>query len=240
MLRQCVDSLSDRAPFKWFQSQEAFQFLMLGRANAGKTALLYKLKINGLKKAEIKLALKNLKSDSSGGIADSRDPAYHYEEFRSSILGQYAIWEVPGNEAMVRLWPMFYRYLRFNAVIFVVDAFSKEAEDLDKLAQAREMLHYLLNEDELRCAAFFLILNVEEKEGKKESTSEEENFSEREDAFFKMLGVSEIQQQKPHKIRFKKFAFNCTEIDRDGKVWESLLKEAAKIHNLIGGGGGAV
>merc|ERR1712113_779878 len=95
----------------------------------------------------------------------NKDPCYHYEEMTSKSLGQYGIWDIPGSEVMVRMWPMFYRYLRMTAVFFVVDAFSASKEDLDKIAQARHQIEFLLNEDELRTAAFVLIINTGYKEG---------------------------------------------------------------------------
>merc|ERR1712176_877961 len=89
-----------------------------------------------------------------------RDPAYHYEELNSAHF-KYGIWEIPGNEVFTRMWPMFYRYVRMSAVLFVVDAFSEHKEDVDRLTKARSWINFLLNEDEIRTAAFVLILNVE-------------------------------------------------------------------------------
>eukprot|EP00913_Durusdinium_trenchii_P029059 g27247.t1 len=131
---------------------------MLGLEGAGKTTFLYKLKINGYKKADVTQDMVYLK-------AAKQDPGYHFEELSSPTIGQYSIWEVPGNDVMRPLWPMFYRYLRIHGVFFVVDAFSEQCFDLDKenfrkLSKARDALFQLVNEDELRVSVFFLVLNV--------------------------------------------------------------------------------
>merc|ERR1711972_470079 len=96
-----------------------------------------------------------------------RDPSYHYEEM-SSMSMKYGIWEVPGNEVMMRMWPMFYRYVRISAVLFVVDVYSEHWSDVETVTANRYWMNLLLNEDELRTAAFVLILNI--AEGSRDST----------------------------------------------------------------------
>merc|ERR1719401_2468812 len=97
------------------------------------------------------------------------DPGYHYEELYHNSMGRYGIWDVPGNEAYVRMWPMFYRYVNITAVIFVVDVkpdYVTTPEGENRIAKARRLMRFLLNEDELRVAAFVLILNTVSKDEK--------------------------------------------------------------------------
>eukprot|EP00418_Pyrodinium_bahamense_P083833 CAMPEP_0179053936 /NCGR_PEP_ID=MMETSP0796-20121207/22530_1 /TAXON_ID=73915 /ORGANISM="Pyrodinium bahamense, Strain pbaha01" /LENGTH=248 /DNA_ID=CAMNT_0020750549 /DNA_START=39 /DNA_END=785 /DNA_ORIENTATION=+ len=228
----CIQCAARTAPFSWFQNQEVFQFLMLGLENAGKTTFLYRLKIGvgAWSRSDIIKTMAHLKLGLEGGC---RDPGYHYEEMRSGNIGRYGIWDVPGNEAMMNLWPMFYRYLRMTAVLFVVDAFSDQREKLDKIALAREQIRILLNEDELRIAAFVLVLNSATPEGADEKKQEDKEF---EDALAEMLGVPEIEQENPHKHRFLKVSINCAEITRESPAWEKLLKDIYKIYKAIGEG----
>merc|ERR1712151_418569 len=121
---------------------------------------------------------------------------------------------IPGNEVVMRMWPMFYRYLRMTAVFFVVDAYSEVRENLKNIYRARQMLHLLLNEDELRCAAFVLVHNVYTPEGE-EKKQEDLEF---EQALEEMLGVPEIEQNGMQKVRFLKRSINCADITRESPV----------------------
>uniref|UniRef100_A0A7S1M5N9 ADP-ribosylation factor-like protein 1 n=1 Tax=Alexandrium catenella TaxID=2925 RepID=A0A7S1M5N9_ALECA len=231
----CVRSVAQTPPFSWFQNQEFFQFLMLGLEDAGKTTFLYRLKIGvgSWKKHEIIRSMASMKSPKEGDVGNCKDPAYHYEELRSSSVGRYGIWEVPGSEVMVRMWPMFYRYLRITAVFFVVDAFSDQRENMERIAQASRQIRFLLNEDELRIAAFVLVINSVTPEGADAPTPENSEF---EKALEEMLGVPEIEQEMPHKNRFLKVSINCSEITRESPVWEKLLRDIGKIQKGIGEG----
>merc|ERR1712151_1431453 len=113
-----------------------------------------------------------------------RDPTYHYEEMKWKAL-KYGIWEIPGSDVMIRQWPMFYRYVRMSACLFVVDAHSDKK--FDEIEKSRYWLQYLLNEDELRCAAFVLVLNIRPQE----KTPQKDNAIE-ENVILEMLGVPEI------------------------------------------------
>merc|ERR1719221_1097731 len=119
MIKQCYQSISETPPFSWLKSEEVMQFLMLGLDAAGKTTLLYRIKIDGWKTAEIIKDMTHLKRMMDG--ASCKDPAYHYEQLVSKHIGQYGVWEVPGDPTMMDLWPIFYRYLRIACILFVVD-----------------------------------------------------------------------------------------------------------------------
>eukprot|EP00435_Cladocopium_sp_Y103_P043339 s1902_g12.t1 len=223
---QCVSAVSDR--FNSLSGTQSYQFLMLGLEGAGKTTFLYKLKINGYKKADVQADMVYLKEVK-------QDPGYHFEELSSPTIGQYSIWEVPGNDVMRPLWPMFYRYLHIHGVFFVVDAFSPTCFDLDqenfrKLSKARDALFHLLHEDELRVSVFFLVLNVNrstEDAAKKEEEEQEEN------ALFEMLGVPEIEKMVHMKTRFRKVVLNCANISRKDSNWENILKDFRKMQVQI-------
>eukprot|EP00440_Ansanella_granifera_P058699 gb/GFBE01063623.1/.p1 GENE.gb/GFBE01063623.1/~~gb/GFBE01063623.1/.p1 ORF type:complete len:230 (+),score=53.24 gb/GFBE01063623.1/:1-690(+) len=226
MFQQCTRAIAEKPPFSWFQGSQNYQFLMLGLEGAGKTTFLYKLKVNGYKKADI---IKDMAFLKQAG----RDPGYHFEELQSSITGPYAIWEVPGNDMMRRLWPMFYRYVRIRCVLFVVDAFTPDAcslskENIQRLAKARDSLHFLLNEDELRTSAFYLVLNVDDTA---DDADEEEHKEQQNNALFEMLGVPEIEQRFPD--RFRTVTLNCASVTRKDPKWEGVLREVHKIQLRI-------
>lgn len=172
VVMNCMTKLAEKHPFAWLSGNDTLQFLMLGCEGAGKTTLLYRLKIDSWKdegkdgKDEGKISA-DMRKMREGALdnpdIDVRDPSYHYEEFISTGIGgigKYGIWDVPGSEPLCRMWPMFYRYLRMDALLYVVDCFSADRESLDRIFKARRQLFRLLNENELRCAAVVLVLNV--------------------------------------------------------------------------------
>jgi hypothetical protein len=98
------------------------------------------------------------------------DPCYHYEEFMSAKENlSYALWDLPGGPAWHKLWPTFYRFMTVAAVVFIVDG---NEEDPLKIEDGKAMFRQLLGEDELRDAAFCVIVNDKSelrKDGTKKS-----------------------------------------------------------------------
>lgn len=233
---------------------------MYGLEGAGKTTFLYKLKIPQWKKAEIKKEMKTLKEkdDKLIGFQESLDPSYHYEELYSQKLGHhYGIWDIPGKDVFEHLWPMFYRYNRIAAVIFVVDCFSEGRANLDgtnlgKLFKARRLMHFLFHEDELRTAAFILVLNIDlaknsDKRNKssRQAGEEDAQAKDKEDlynAYYDMLGVPEIEQSK-QSHRFHKAEIDCSNVcDKDemSKIsqekWDMCLTKVKDVYKTFGDG----
>mmetsp|Transcript_19499 Transcript_19499/g.51619 ORF Transcript_19499/g.51619 Transcript_19499/m.51619 type:complete len:233 (-) Transcript_19499:103-801(-) len=225
--KEFVSWLGERPPFSWFASSEVNQFLMLGLEDAGKTTLLYKLKIPGWQQTEIIRDMHRLKKEYP-----SKDPSYHYEEMSASQMPRYGVWEVPGNEVSMRMWPMFYRYLRIDAVFFVVDNFSADRDNIDKLVRAREQMEILLNEDELRTSAFVLVLNSPTPDSEERKESEAEHAR----VLLEMLGAYEHEQATAHRDRFYRVSFNCADVSRQGPEWEKILKDIREVYNRIGQG----
>lgn len=216
-------------------SGEAQQLLLLGLEGAGKTTLLYKLKLPGWTRDEVTRDVAAMKREMvhPDGTIGCRDPGYHYEELRGYNLRQYGVWDVPGSDAFVRLWPMFYRYVSISAVVFVIDHFSPERHDLDRIQRARELIHTLLSEDELRACCFWIILNVGYSD---EGPSAIE--VERERATLEMLGVPELKAEPAHAERLFEASINCAEVTKQSSVWELVLRETRRMYFRIGEGSG--
>eukprot|EP00927_Polykrikos_kofoidii_P069993 TRINITY_DN65784_c0_g1_i1.p1 TRINITY_DN65784_c0_g1~~TRINITY_DN65784_c0_g1_i1.p1 ORF type:complete len:239 (-),score=41.86 TRINITY_DN65784_c0_g1_i1:42-758(-) len=227
--KNCVASLREIPPLSWISKTDPFQFIMFGLEGAGKTTMLYKLKIPKWKREDIKQDMNYLRKE---GVTPARDPAYHYEEMASSYSGssvRYGIWEIPGNEMMIQMWPLFYRYVRMHAVFFVVDAFSDKRFDLERLARARYWLHFLLNEVELRNAAFIIIINSNTlQRDRKDAKGDVE-----EKAISEMLGIEEIEKQAIHKGRLVWIACNCADFSRDDPHWENVVLKHIKSVNVL-------
>eukprot|EP00403_Amphidinium_massartii_P036772 CAMPEP_0178436964 /NCGR_PEP_ID=MMETSP0689_2-20121128/34718_1 /TAXON_ID=160604 /ORGANISM="Amphidinium massartii, Strain CS-259" /LENGTH=246 /DNA_ID=CAMNT_0020059091 /DNA_START=36 /DNA_END=773 /DNA_ORIENTATION=+ len=242
MITQCVNSIAEQ--FNFLRDQHVKQFLLLGLEDAGKTTLLYRLKIPQWKKNEITRELQHIKSEES-------DPSYHYEEFagKRDTFPAYGIWDVPGNKDMIRLWPMFYKYIRITAVLFVVDATPPErgadgaaiiAKKIEQIDEARRQIHFLLNEDELRRAAFILILNTK-KQSDDTKVKKELSDREYESALVDMLEVKSLQHDPPYAERFSYFIMDCAEASPGGSTpggqkWTEILKRIRIVHDQVGEG----
>eukprot|EP00929_Paragymnodinium_shiwhaense_P096894 TRINITY_DN58638_c0_g2_i1.p1 TRINITY_DN58638_c0_g2~~TRINITY_DN58638_c0_g2_i1.p1 ORF type:complete len:244 (-),score=49.66 TRINITY_DN58638_c0_g2_i1:118-849(-) len=226
--KEMASAIGDLPIFSWLRSTNAVQCVMFGLEGAGKTTLLYKLKIPQWKREDIQQDMKYLKR-TDGGQPCGRDPAYHYEEL-SCALGKYGIWEVPGNETMLRQWPMFYRHVRMDAVLFVVDCYNDLSSE--KLERSRYWLHYLLHENELRNAAFVVIVNVADdphsghrhsKDGLDEATKRKVQI------VYEVLGCPEIEANELQARRLHKFACNCSDMHRRSKEWEATLTHIFRV-----------
>jgi GTPase SAR1 family protein len=232
---------------------------MFGLENAGKTTFLYKLTIPKWKRDDIKQDIGMLKDKTKlPSEPMGRDPSYHYEEMSSSAVNmKYGMWEIPGGEVYTRMWPMFYRYVRMNAVFFVVDAYSSDWANVDKIMRARHWMNFLLNEDELRTAAFVLILNTGtlSKQQPKTHVLTHEHFSalEREShkdaikdmtdqhrALYEMLGVPELMRIEAHKDRFFSFSCNCADFSieepNSRQTWDNCLRKIQEVYRTKGEG----
>jgi hypothetical protein len=72
----------------------------------------------------------------------------------------HKIWDLPGDLWWQRLWPTFYRYQVVSGVVFIVDG---QDEDTLNLERAKAIFRQLLAEDELRNAAFIVLVNDKKK-----------------------------------------------------------------------------
>jgi ADP-ribosylation factor protein 1 len=105
-----------------FQSNEPKRILMLGLDAAGKTTILYQLKIN-----EIVTTVPTI--------------GFNLEEVKYKNLTM-SIWDIGGQDKIRKLWR--YYFNGSMAIIFVVDS-----SDHSRIEEAQEELHKLLKEDEL-------------------------------------------------------------------------------------------
>jgi len=122
---------------KIFSKKEA-KVLMLGLDAAGKTTILYQLKL-GLQVETI---------PTMGFVYESIE----YKNFKLSV------WDVAGQDSLRPLWKHYYQNTK--AVIFVVDSSDKVRIDL-----AKTELQKIINDDELKDAALLLLANKIDLEG---------------------------------------------------------------------------
>ncbi|KAG9401838.1 hypothetical protein AC1031_007545 [Aphanomyces cochlioides] len=108
------------------------RIIMLGLDAAGKTTILYKLKLN-----ETVHTLPTI--------------GYNVETFKYKNI-QFTAWDMGGQDKLRPLWRHYHEHA--DAVIFVVDS-----TDVQRIHEAAEELHRMLSEDDLRDTKLLLYVN---------------------------------------------------------------------------------
>merc|ERR1711934_696045 len=111
------------------------RILMVGLDAAGKTTILYKLKLG-----EIVTTIPTI--------------GFNVETVEYKNIN-FTVWDVGGQDKIRKLWRHY--YLNTQGLIFVVDS-----NDRDRVEDAREELHRMLNEDELREAVILVFANKQD------------------------------------------------------------------------------
>merc|ERR1711983_414540 len=111
------------------------RILMVGLDAAGKTTILYKLKLG-----EVVTTIPTI--------------GFNVETVEYKNLS-FTVWDVGGQDKIRPLWRHYYQGT--NGLIYVVDS-----NDRDRVEDAREELSKMLNEDEMRDAALLVFANKQD------------------------------------------------------------------------------
>ncbi|KAJ1832196.1 Arf GTPase arf1 [Coemansia sp. RSA 2711] len=121
-----------------FQSlfgKKEMRILMVGLDAAGKTTILYKLKLG-----EIVTTIPTI--------------GFNVETVEYKNIS-FTVWDVGGQDKIRPLWRHYFQ--NTQGIIFVVDS-----NDRDRIAEARDELQRMLNEDELRDAILLVFANKQD------------------------------------------------------------------------------
>ena len=121
--------------FKRMFGKEERRILMVGLDAAGKTTILYKLKLG-----EIVTTIPTI--------------GFNVETVEYKNIS-FTVWDVGGQDKIRPLWRHYYQ--NTQGLIFVVDS-----NDRDRVDDAKEELHRMLNEDELRDAVVLVFANKQD------------------------------------------------------------------------------
>lgn len=212
-------------------NSETPQFLILGLDGAGKTTLLYRLRLGtsfNVKPTDM-LALRKLNPDAGvDGNRDSFDAGYHNEEISRGPLGTHSVWEVPGSDAMRHIWPCLYHAIKIHAVIFVVD---ESDEDEGRINLAKMCIHQLMNEDELRFAAFIIVVNQKtaaDNRNVDDSLEESDNWLEANHPLRFKLGLDkDLHSSCYWRLHFT--IFNAKDITASSPKWTKALEKVKTV-----------
>lgn len=111
------------------------RIVMVGLDAAGKTTILYKLKLG-----------ENVTTIPTIGFNVER---IDYKNI------SFTIWDIGGQDRIRPLWRHYYQDT--HAIIFVVDS-----ADVDRVDEARDELHKILGEDQLREAVLLVLANKQD------------------------------------------------------------------------------
>ena len=115
-----------------FLGKKEMRILMVGLDAAGKTTILYKLKLG-----EVVTTIPTI--------------GFNVETVEYKNIS-FTVWDVGGQDKIRLLWRHYYQ--NTQGLIFVVDS-----NDRDRIDDAREELHKMLSEEELRDAVLLVFAN---------------------------------------------------------------------------------
>jgi len=121
--------------FKRLFSKKDMRILMVGLDAAGKTTILYKLKLG-----EIVTTIPTI--------------GFNVETVEYKNIN-FTVWDVGGQDKIRPLWRHYFQ--NTQGLIFVVDS-----NDRERITEGAEELNKMLNEDELRDAAVLVVANKQD------------------------------------------------------------------------------
>ena len=127
--------LSFSAIWARFMGQREMRILMVGLDAAGKPTILYKLKLG-----EVVTTIPTI--------------GFNVETVEYKNIS-FTVWDVGGQDKIRPLWRHYYQ--NTQGVIFVVDS-----NDRDRVDAARDELHRMMGEDELRDATLLVFANKQD------------------------------------------------------------------------------
>merc|ERR1739845_102108 len=116
-------------------SNQEMRILMVGLDAAGKTTILYKLKLG-----EVVTTIPTI--------------GFNVETVEYKNIN-FTVWDVGGQDKIRKLWRHYYQ--NTQGLIFVVDS-----SDRDRIEDAREEIVKILNEDEMRDAVLLVFANKQD------------------------------------------------------------------------------
>uniref|UniRef100_H2Z2X7 ADP-ribosylation factor n=2 Tax=Ciona savignyi TaxID=51511 RepID=H2Z2X7_CIOSA len=127
--------LSFSSIFSRLFSKKEMRILMVGLDAAGKTTVLYKLKLG-----EIVTTIPTI--------------GFNVETVEYKNIS-FTVWDVGGQDKIRPLWRHYFQ--NTQGLIFVVDS-----NDCERISEASDELHRMLNEDELRDAVVLIFANKQD------------------------------------------------------------------------------
>ncbi|KAF1892173.1 hypothetical protein Lal_00036531 [Lupinus albus] len=136
-------------------AKKEMRILMVGLDAAGKTTILYKLKLGEIVTTiptiveRDWLAWRSVNRQFGGDEIRFNVETVEYKNI------SFTVWDVGGQDKIRPLWRHYFQ--NTQGLIFVIDS-----NDQDRVVEARDELHRMLNEDELRDAVLLVFANKQD------------------------------------------------------------------------------
>lgn len=135
--------------------KKEMRILMVGLDAAGKTTILYKLKLGEIVTTIPTIGMHLLSGQPpSVFVLTASSSGFNVETVEYKNI-QFTVWDVGGQDKIRPLWRHYFQ--NTQGIIFVVDS-----NDRDRVVEAREELQRMLNEDELRDAILLVFANKQD------------------------------------------------------------------------------
>lgn len=136
--------------------KKEMRILMVGLDAAGKTTILYKLKLGEIVTTipTIGASYAYTKVYLQLWLTFCQRAGFNVETVEYKNI-QFTVWDVGGQDKIRPLWRHYFQ--NTQGIIFVVDS-----NDRDRVVEAREELQRMLNEDELRDALLLVFANKQD------------------------------------------------------------------------------
>ncbi|KAJ8472055.1 hypothetical protein OPV22_026398 [Ensete ventricosum] len=132
-------------------AKKEMRILMVGLDAAGKTTILYKLKLGEIVTTIPTIECYAFSPTFNYVLSDAR---FNMETVEYKNIS-FTVWDVGGQDKIRPLWRHYFQ--NTQGLIFVVDS-----NDRDHVVEARDELHRMLNEDELRDAVLLAFANKQD------------------------------------------------------------------------------
>ena len=134
--------------------KKEMRILMVGLDAAGKTTILYKLKLGEIVTTIPTIGAPTFRHIDVRGTDTRSQLGFNVETVEYKNI-QFTVWDVGGQDKIRPLWRHYFQ--NTQGIIFVVDS-----NDRDRVVEAREELQRMLNEDELRDALLLVFANKQD------------------------------------------------------------------------------
>tara|TARA_B100001250_G_C19359596_1_gene597048 strand:- start:35 stop:610 length:576 start_codon:yes stop_codon:yes gene_type:complete len=157
--------------------------LLIGPSSAGKTTILYTLRLQEVNK--------NFKSTTGFNYEIIKCP---YKKFRFVLN----VWDLSGKEELQDCWPYFYENFNANVILYVVNANDRESQ-----IRARTQFAMVMNEMKLQESMKCVIANVQNAGDDNLQTDEQIRVN---------LGIDQLESEVMKITMMRLNSFNVEEV----------------------------
>ncbi len=121
------------------KTSRKINIILLGLESSGKTFFLF---------SRVKQLI-----EVGGEIKTKPTEGFNYEEIRFDSM-EIAIWDLPGKESLRSFWPIYYKNIAFDGIIYLIDYDNKTTLD-----ESIKVLHEIVVKEEFSECSIIIFVN---------------------------------------------------------------------------------